>query len=315
MKEQEKLVYTEYLSETRRTGGSTKHVTYSMKIFFHYLKDAGLSLFMLKIRHAQDFQVYLTTSTNEDGSMRFTRASVLNIVGSVSNFYEYLRKKKYIHANPFSELDRVRRSDALPRNILSEANMDIFLKHLKAFMNGRTLTEKRQLYKAHVIGELMYSTGMRVNEVASLKEKDIDFYRGIVTVHDSKTGKKREAILNSFAEKVMALYINDMRPFVMFGKNKADTSLLFGAKTNLRTWLNEILNRESQKLGFGKFTTHNFRHAVGYHLLRGGCDIRFIQEILGHEALHSTQVYTRVDKEDLKNVIDSYHPRKLKGHQ
>jgi integrase/recombinase XerD len=180
-------------------------------------------------------------------------------------------------------------------------------------MNGRTLTEKRQLYKAHVIGELMYSTGMRVNEVASLKEKDINFYRGIVTVYDSKTGKKREAILNTFAGKVVEIYVNQTRPFVMFGKNNADTALLFGAKTNLRTWLNGILDRESKNLGLGKFTTHNFRHAVGYHLLRGGCDIRFIQEILGHEALHSTQVYTKVDKEDLKNVIDTYHPRTMRA--
>ena len=58
-------------------------------------------------------------------------------------------------------------------------------------------------------------------------------------------------------------------------------------------------------------TTHHFRHAVGFHLLRAGCDIRYIKEILGHEELGTTQIYTKVDKLDLKKVIDEFHPRKL----
>ena len=74
-------------------------------------------------------------------------------------------------------------------------------------------------------------------------------------------------------------------------------------------WLNTILNKESKRLGFGHFSSHNFRHAVGYHLLRAGCDIRYIQSILGHKKLSSTQIYTRVDKEDLRRIIDKYHPR------
>lgn len=307
----EKL-YNEYLQETVRAGRTDKHVKYSLKIFFKYINEIGMNPLYLKIRGVQDFQVYLTTSVKESGRVRFTKASVLNIIGTVSNFYEYLRRRKYIYGNPFAEVDRVRRNDSLPRNILNEPNMAKFLKHFKDFTKGRTLTEKRQLYRAHVISELMYSTGMRINETASLKIPDIDFNRGVVIVRDGKTGKKREAILNSFAEKVLRIYIDEMRPFVLSGKNNADTPLLFGAKTNLQIWLNRMLNSESGKKDFGKFTTHNFRHAVGYHLLRGGCDIRFIQEILGHSALHSTQIYTKVDKEDLRNVIDAYHPRQLR---
>ena len=207
MKDTEKKFYTEYLADIDRRGMRRKHVQYSLKIFFTYLNETGRDLLRLRLNHAQDFQVYLTTSTTYDGSMRFTRASVLNIVGGVSGFYEFLRRRKYIHANPFKELDRVRRSDALPRNILNEENMDVFLKHLKNFMQGRTLTEKRKLYRAHVLGELMYSTGARINEVASLTPADCDFDRSVITLRDSKTGKTREAILNSFAEKVLSIYL------------------------------------------------------------------------------------------------------------
>ena len=80
-------------------------------------------------------------------------------------------------------------------------------------------------------------------------------------------------------------------------------------------WLNTFLNKESERLGFGKFSSHNFRHAVGYHLLKNGCDIRHIQSILGHKKLSSTQIYTKVDKEDLRGVIDKYHPRFWKKRQ
>ncbi len=308
----EKELFEKYVSETKQAGGSITHIKYGLKIFFKYIEETGLDFLKLRLRGAQEFQVYLTTQSDEGGSIRYAKASVLNIVGCASKFYEFLRKKKYIYTNPFDEVDRVRRSDSLPRNILNEENMDKFLKHLKNFMQGRTLIEKRQLYKTHVIAELMYSTGARVNEIGKLKAADVDFIRGTVTVHDSKTGKKRETILNSFAEKVLQIYINEMREYVLTEKSNPESGYLFGGKTNLRTWLNTMLNRESQKLDLGTFTSHNFRHAVGYHLLRAGCDIRFIQEILGHKELHTTQVYTKVDKEDLKNVIDNFHPRMLR---
>jgi len=308
----EKELFDKYLSETIKAGGSPKHVKYGLKIFFKYIEETGLDFLKLSLREAQEYQVYLSTQTDENGKVRYSKASVLNIVGCVSKFYEFMRKKKNIYANPFIEVDRVRRSDSLPRNILNEENMDRFLKHLKNFMHGRTLIDKRQLYKTHVISELMYSTGARINEIGKLKSADVDFIRGTVTLDDSKTGKKRQGILNSFAEKVLWIYINEMREYVLTEKSGPESGYLFGGRTNLRTWLNMILNRESEKLELGKFTTHNFRHAVGYHLLRGGCDIRFIQEILGHEELHTTQVYTKVNKEDLRNVIDKFHPRMLR---
>ena len=90
MKDQSEQLYLRYLKETERTGKTIKHVKYGVKIFNHYLSEVDLQPLMIKIRDAQDFQVYLTTSTTENGTIRFTRASVLNIVGSISNFYEFI---------------------------------------------------------------------------------------------------------------------------------------------------------------------------------------------------------------------------------
>ena len=312
MADDQQKTYEEYMNHLKQQGRCVTHFAYGLKIFFAYLNNLNLNYRFFKIKDAEDFQSYLTIQTREDGRARFTSSTVLNITGAVLSFFEYLKKRNVIFANPFSGVPRPKQNKALPRNILNEENMNTLLLHFKDFMKGEGLYEKKQLYKAHVVGELMYSTGARVNEIAKLKPDDIDFYRGVVLLKDSKTGKSREAILNSFAEKVLSIYIAEMRKYIILERYDTDTSLLFGAKINLKYWINDIIANECEKLGLGKFTSHNFRHAVGFHLLRAGCDIRFIQEILGHQTLHSTQIYTKVEKEDLRNVIDRFHPRALR---
>ena len=304
-----------YLEELTLAGKSLTHVRYASKLFKGYLEETGLDPLLLKLKDAQSFQVYLTTKTSEEGEVCYTKASVLNIIGSITAFYDHLKRKQQVFANPFLEIDRVKRNASLPRNIPNEGDMNRFLTHLRNFNKPRTLTQKRQRYKAHVMAELMYATGARINEVSKLKPEDLDFSRGTVTLTDSKTGSTRTGFLNDYAKQVLKLYLEQMQEHILFGKNGADKSLLFGAKTNLRTWFNTILNKESERLNLGPFTSHNFRHAVGFHLLRNGCDIRFIQEILGHKRLNSTQVYTKVDKEDLKNVLDRFHPRVWKSRE
>lgn len=304
-----------YLAELKLIGKSLTHVRYAFRLFSCYLEAFDLDPFFIKLKDAQAFQVYLTTKTTESGEVCYTKASVLNVIGTMTCFYEHLRRKRVISSNPFSEIDRVKRNASLPRNILNEADLNRFLSHLRQFNKPKALIEKRQRYKAHVMAELMYATGARINEISKLKPDDLDFSRGSVSLTDSKTGSQRTGFLNDYAREVLELYLKEMRETVLFGQNGGDKSLLFGSKTHLRTWFNQILSRESKRLNLGPFTSHNFRHAVGYHLLRNGCDIRLIQEILGHKSLHSTQVYTRVDKEDLKKVIDRFHPRCWKAEE
>jgi integrase/recombinase XerD len=104
-----------------------------------------------------------------------------------------------------------------------------------------------------------------------------------------------------------------MRPLVFNKHHEKMKDHLFG--TNWRTltgFLNTILKRESCRVLGKELKSHDFRRALGYHLLRAGCSIRHIQSILGHEDIKSTEAYTKVDKEDLKKVFDQYHPRRLK---
>ena len=309
-REQEKVL-SEYIDYLKLQKKSFKSHRVALKIYFIYLTDMDMDYLRVRFSEVQEFQHYLTTLTDEDGSPHYAVSSIVSIIGRLVSFYDYLKNRKRIYTNPFSDIHRIQRKKSLPKNILKEDEMNKLLSHLKDFMQGSTLIEKRQLYKAHVISELMYSTGARINEVANLKVTDIDFMRGTVRLRDSKTGKERDGILNGFAEKVLKIFLDEMREYILFNKI-SDLNLLFGATGSLIIWLNSILTRESKDLKLGKFSSHHFRHAVGFHLLRGGCDIRYIQEILGHKELSTTQVYTRVDKKDLRNILDTFHPRVFK---
>jgi integrase/recombinase XerD len=302
--------FNKYIEHLVFNEKSTKNIKYSLRLLFEYLDENCIDLLRIKINEAEDFQGYLVTTTDKKGKIKYTKRSVSSIIGAVTGFYTYLKKEKLIHSNPFLEIKKIRNPKSLPKNILTEENMSKLLNHLKAFSKGKNLIERRQLYKAHVVAELMYSTGMRINEVMKLKEEDVDLVRGTVKITDSKSREIRDGILNEYCQKVLRIYIEKVKDYIIFGKNEGDASLLFGTKANLKMYLNSLLQKECKKLKLGSFTTHHFRHAVGYHLLRSGCDIRFIQEVLGHKVLTSTQIYTKVDKNDLRNVIDKYHPRK-----
>ena len=305
----EDLIVAEYLRELTLAKRRTANAKSGLRIFFEYMARTGLDYRRLRARDAQAFQEHLTTQADEDdGAVHYRKASVAQIVGRLTAFYEYLRRRKLAPSNPFKAIVRVRTERALPRNILDEAKLAGLLRHLRNWNAGRDVRERRRLYRAHVISELMYSTGARIDEIAKLRPEDIDFDRGLVRVEDSKRCAIRAAILNSYAEKVLRLYVERLRECCM--DRDSNRELLFGSRSNIKLAFNRVLNRESRSLGLGEFTSHNFRHCVGYHLLRGGCDIRYIQDILGHKELYSTQVYTKVDREDLRNVIDAYHPRR-----
>jgi len=180
---------------------------------------------------------------------------------------------------------------------------------LEDFNAEKDFYTKIRMYKSHVLSELLYSTALRINEAAGITLSDVDIERGEITVTDSKSKKKRKVFLNEYAKAVLKIYIEKMLSWVVF----QNTALLFGTGSErLGNVLNTVLHKVCSRNKTNILTSHSFRHCVGYHLLKAGCDIRFIQSLLGHEKLKSTQVYTKVDKEDLKQVLDAFHPRQLR---
>jgi site-specific recombinase XerD len=312
MNEQQKSLYESYLTDLQLHGKSLNYPGYSMRLLFDYADSAGLDVLRLRVREAQDFQLHLTTMPGADGAPRLGKNSIRAVIGALVPFYEFMKGRQLCHANPFLEIQRIKPSKHIPRNILNEKDMHTLLSHLKEFWRGSTLVEQRVLYRAHVAAECMYATGMRIGELTRLTVEDINFERNVVSVIDSKTKKPRECVMNEYAARILKYYITELREYVL-SPRKNDMRLLFGGDDDFAYLMNRVVGLASERLGFGDFTTHNFRHAVGYHLLKNGCGIRHIQIILGHCMLKSTQIYTKVDKEDLKHVIDMYHPRRMRG--
>jgi site-specific recombinase XerD len=164
-------------------------------------------------------------------------------------------------------------------------------------------------YKVHVIAELQYSTGLRIGEVAEIKEEDIDFDKSMIWVRKGKGLKSRMVFLNDYARMVLKFYVEEMKELVSGNYSRKNEGIFGAGGSRLRENMRNVLNPVMKKLDYDPISSHGFRHALGFHLLRAGCDIRYIQEILGHKSIGTTEIYTKIDKEDLKKVLDDFHPR------
>lgn len=297
--------YKEHLTREKR---SIRQLS-SIKDFAKYLDGYDIELLHVRPGEAEQYQGYLLTKKDENGNAFYCARSVQNIIGRLSSFYDYLVKRDLALYNPFKGISRIKAGKSLPKNILDEDKLNTLLDALKEKIStGKNLDEKRLFYRIHVLAELMYSTGARINEVVKLTEDDIDLVRGTVILRDDKTGKERCGFLNSYICELLQVYLENRDLISTASSNK---ELLFNSKARLSRNFNREIQKLCDNLKYGDFKSHNIRHCFGFHLLRAGCDIRYIQEFLGHTRLSTTQIYTRIDKFDLRNILDKYHPRKL----
>jgi site-specific recombinase XerD len=167
-------------------------------------------------------------------------------------------------------------------------------------------------YRDRVIFEILYATGIRRDELRNLKLYDVDTRKRELVVRCGKGAKDRVIPLAKKASEVIERYITDHRRKLL-DPVKADEGYLvlnsYGAKLS-KDFSTDFLRRYVKKVKIKKkITTHSLRHTMATHLLQNKASIRAIQEILGHEQLSSTQVYTKVDVSDLRKVIDKAHPR------
>jgi site-specific recombinase XerD len=307
-----KEIYIDYLNELKITGyrpEGIKGKRNKLPKLFKYMEEKQLTLQGLRVKEALNYQGWLIETGKIKGG-KYSNRSINDYITTATNFYNYLKRKKLIHSNPFQDIRRPRNEFKIPKNILREKQIDELLKELTKYDEcNKDFKSKKNKYRVHVISELMYATGLRISEVSNLKIEDIDFERGLVKVVEGKKGETRLAIMNDYAKEVLRLYIHEIRELVFNEWNKDNDRLFKTGKDCLEKLVNNILKKTSLKLSLPVITSHGFRHALGFHLLRSGCDIRYIQAILGHKRLTDTEIYTKVEKEDLKEVLDKYHPR------
>jgi integrase/recombinase XerD len=218
----------------------------------------------------------------------------------VKNFCRYLAEKDYLVRDPAEKIRLPKKPKKLPRLILDQGE-------LRRMMDAPDIRTNRG-YRNRIILELLYDCGIRRAEVAHIKLADLDLESGYIKIH-GKGSKERVVPVCGRVCNLVGSYIQMVRHTFVQGKDEGYLILnrWGGGMDPNGIWA--VVKRCAHLAGIRKnVSTHTFRHTCATHMLQNGAPIRHIQELLGHESLESTQIYTRVTINDLKQVHAKYHP-------
>lgn len=226
-------------------------------------------------------------------------STVSRKISSLKSFYKYLNLKNIVNNNPMSTIKYPKKEKLLPKFVQYNELEEM----LEISKNGE-LGDRNNL-----IIELLYDTGVRVSELVNIKISDIDFDNKKIRIM-GKGSYERFAFFGECADITLKKYIKGLRCKLLDNKN-SDFLILNknGDKITPRgvaKIIDGIISHTSIKL---KISPHTLRHTFATHLLDNGCDIRSVQEMLGHKNINSTQVYTHVTSERLKEIYFKSHPR------
>jgi len=257
------------------------------------------------VQHVLQYKSVVANRVTRNGKP-VAAGTCCNAIKTGKRLFRYMVTSGKRESNPFMAVRYPRIPDRIHRNVLTEAQMNALLIRLRIFNSVGS-------YRIHVIAELLYAAGLRIAEAASLLPRDIDTRQRSVYVREGKGGKGRTAFLTGYAAEVLEHYIARGREQVLqsyCGPRSYEHTLFCVGFSMLQHEINNALRIACTGLELPVITSHGFRHSLGTHLLRAGCDMRHIQVILGHDDLRSTQVYTHVNKDDVKASLDTHHPRK-----
>jgi integrase/recombinase XerD len=269
--------------------------------FGEFLDRRGLSV--VEARHS-DLGAFLSELAAGVGERQPVAAATLRRKAAcLRSFYRYLRREGAIEYDPTAELRGPRKTQRLPR-VLSRDEVARLLREPKG-------TEPRPL-RDRALLEIMYACGLRASETISLQLGDIDLEEGVLRAR-GKGSKERLVPIGRQAVAALRVYCLRGRPELVGAG--AETRLFVNRRGSglTRQGLYEIVQGHARGAGLeDKMSPHTLRHTFATHLLAGGCDLRSLQEMLGHADLATTQVYTHLSAERLKDAYFSAHPRALR---
>lgn len=226
--------------------------------------------------------------------------SMNRALAALRGFYKYLLMEKLIEQTPLADIELAKVWMRLPDTI-SKEEMQLIL----AQPGDKTPAALRDT----AMLELLYATGIRVSELINLKMNSINWQVGFLTVM-GKGGKERIVPIGKTAYDCVRVYVDKARPQLM---QKKSTEVLFlnrfgGKFTRQGFW--KMVIRYTRRAGLQKKVhPHTFRHSFASHLLEGGADLRTVQVMLGHADISTTQIYTHITRDRLKEIHQKYHPR------
>lgn len=289
--------FIEYL-EVQKNYSELTRINYEKDLieYSNFLKDNNYSYDNMDYKKCTDYLIYLDNK-------KYKKTSVSRKLSSLRSFYKFLVLNDYTDNNPFILISSPKKEKKIPKFINYQGIDEIF-----EIPDIKTIDGQRE----KVILEILYGSGVRVSELVNIKIKDIDFKDKTILIF-GKGSKERVVSFGEMALDALNIYINNGRKEYL-GDKTSDYLIVGKNEENLTTRrieqiIDNLIKKTSIKMNI---TPHMFRHTFATHLLDQGCDLLAVQELLGHESLSSTEIYTHVSNEHLREVYYKCHPRNRK---
>ena len=289
--------YQNYLRlERGLSENSILNYSFDVKKLMHWLEANELTISPLAISE-ETLQQFI-----------YEMAKVLNprsqgrLISGLKGFFNYLIFEDYRKTNPLELIEMPNLSRKLP-DTLAVSDIDQLIAAIDL--------SSKQGERNRAIVETLYGCGLRVSELTNLKISDLFFEEGFIKV-TGKGDKQRLVPISQTTQKYINLYRGEIRVHLDIKPNAKDTLFLNQHGKGLtRAMVFTIVKRLAEKAGIKKsISPHTFRHSFATHLLENGADLRAIQQMLGHESITTTEIYTHLDRKHLTEVIHKFHPRR-----
>ena len=259
-----------------------------LKIFSEYMPS---DLNKINAKKLKDYLVHLK-------KLKLSEKSIAHNITVLRSFYKYLMIEKVVKENPIALIELPKIKKTIP----SVLSYDEITTLLNIEVNDKYTARNKAML------ELMYATGLRVSELVNVKLSDIDLINALIRTM-GKGSKERIIPLGDYAITALNIYINLYRDsFLIKGRSEYLFINNHGEKMS-RVGFFKIIKKLALEKGIKtKFSPHTLRHSFATHLLDAGADLRSIQELLGHSDIKTTQIYTHVSKQKIRQDYDQFHP-------
>ena len=287
--------YINYVYIEKKLSYNTKDAYLSdLKEFSSYLD--GKKTIDVKASDIRNYIEHLNNINEKD-------KTIARKIVSIKTFFDYLMKIGKLSTNPSEKIESPKVKKTLPK-VLNK-------KEVLMLLNIKPDSAKKWRDKAMI--ELMYAAGLRVSELVNLEVNDINLSDCYVRIY-GKGKKERIVPIASSTVELLDNYINVYRPSLLKGYFTDKVFISSYGKGITRQGFFKILKKTAKEVGIEKdFSPHTLRHSFATHLLENGADLRSIGEMLGHENIKTTQIYTHISNNKKRKDYDRYHPRNKKG--
>lgn len=285
--------FLDYISYEKKYSDYTEK-NYELDLFkyFEYLDKNNLNYLTVKYKDVSNFTLFLA-------KQNYKSTTINRIDSSIRSFYNYLELEEKINGNPFKAASNLK----VPKRLPNYFKYDEYLTMISV------IDKDDYEYRNRLILEMLFATGLRVSELSNIKIKDIDFSEREIKIM-GKGSKERFVFYNKECAMVLDSYLKECRSKLLNGK---DSEYLFinhlGDKLTdrgIRLIIDKIVKKSCIK---SKVSPHTFRHTFATMLLNEGCNIKSVQELLGHSSLGTTGIYTHLTNDEVRLAYMKAHPR------